>query len=145
MPGLSISFPAYNERENIGSAIEAAVRVASQLTDDFEVIVVDDGSADDTAGVVREYAERYPQVRLVQHEVNQGYGAAVFDGHQGMGFLYRQRFAVRDGRTGEPVGAQRRGRSGHRLPRTTTRSLYPQAQRIRLDMAHKRALWVRFS
>ena len=80
MPGLSISFPAYNERENIGAAIEDAVRVASRLTDDFEVIVVDDGSADDTAGVVREYAERYPQVQLVVHEVNQGYGAAVFDG-----------------------------------------------------------------
>lgn len=80
MPGLSISFPAYNEEENIGAAIEDAMRVASQLTDDFEVIVVDDGSADDTTGVVREYAERYPQVQLVVHEVNQGYGAAVFDG-----------------------------------------------------------------
>ena len=80
MPGLSISFPAYNEGENIGAAIEDAVRVASRLTDDFEVIVVDDGSADHTADVVRDYASRYPQVRLVVHEVNQGYGAAVFDG-----------------------------------------------------------------
>ncbi len=80
MSSLSISFPAYNEEANVGRAIEDALRVASRLTDDLEVIVVDDGSADRTAEVVREYAERYPQVRLVKHEVNQGYGAAVFDG-----------------------------------------------------------------
>jgi glycosyltransferase involved in cell wall biosynthesis len=80
MPSLSISFPAYNEESNIGAAIEHAVRVASSLVDDFEVIVVDDGSADHTADVVHEYATRHPQVRLVEHSVNQGYGAAVFDG-----------------------------------------------------------------
>jgi glycosyltransferase involved in cell wall biosynthesis len=80
MTSLSISFPAYNEADNIGVAIEDAVRVAREITDDFEVIVVDDGSADHTGDIVLEYAARYPQVRLVQHEVNQGYGAAVFDG-----------------------------------------------------------------
>jgi glycosyltransferase involved in cell wall biosynthesis len=80
MSSLSISFPAYNEAANIGAAIEDAVRVASGLTDDFEVIVVDDGSRDRTAEVVREYAARYPQVRLIEHAVNQGYGAAVYDG-----------------------------------------------------------------
>jgi glycosyltransferase involved in cell wall biosynthesis len=80
MTSLSISFPAYNEADNIGVAIEDAVRVAGEITDDFEVIVVDDGSADRTGDVVLEVAARHPQVRLVQHEVNQGYGAAVFDG-----------------------------------------------------------------
>jgi len=80
MPSLSISFPAWNEEANIGKAIQDAVRVASRLTDDYEVIVVDDGSTDRTADVVREMATQHPQVRLVQHKVNQGYGAAVYDG-----------------------------------------------------------------
>jgi len=80
VPSLSISFPAYNEEANIGRAIKDAIRVASRLTDDFEVIVVDDGSADRTADVVRESRTRNPQVRLVAHQVNQGYGAAVYDG-----------------------------------------------------------------
>ena len=80
MSSLSISFPAYNEEANIGRTIQEALRVASRLTDDFEVIIVDDGSADHTVDVVHEYAAQYPQVRLIGHEVNQGYGAAVFDG-----------------------------------------------------------------
>jgi glycosyltransferase involved in cell wall biosynthesis len=80
MTSLSISFPAYNEEANVGRAIEDAARVASEMTDDYELIFVDDGSADRTADVVLEYAVRYPQVRLIEHEVNQGYGAAVFDG-----------------------------------------------------------------
>jgi glycosyltransferase involved in cell wall biosynthesis len=80
MTSLSISFPAYNEKDNIGGAIEDALRVGTALTDDLEVIVCDDGSRDRTADVVREYAVRYAQVRLIEHKVNQGYGAAVFDG-----------------------------------------------------------------
>lgn len=80
MSSLSISFPAYNEEENIAAVIEDATRVAAQIGDDFEVIVVNDGSADRTADVVRDCAMGHPQVRLVEHPVNQGYGAAVFDG-----------------------------------------------------------------
>jgi glycosyltransferase involved in cell wall biosynthesis len=80
MSSLSISFPAYNEEANIGQAVRDALRVGSELADDLEVIVVDDGSKDGTADVVRELAVEHPEVRLVEHEVNQGYGAAVYDG-----------------------------------------------------------------
>jgi len=77
---ISVAIPAYNEAENIAGMIEDVAREVGALADDVEIIVVDDGSKDATAEVVRGLAVRYPQLRLVQHEANQGYGAAVFDG-----------------------------------------------------------------
>jgi glycosyltransferase involved in cell wall biosynthesis len=77
---MTVAMPAYNEAENIEAMIEDVIQVITPLTNDYEVIVVDDGSSDGTAQTVRALEQRYPQVRLVQHPVNQGYGAAVFSG-----------------------------------------------------------------
>jgi glycosyltransferase involved in cell wall biosynthesis len=57
-----------------------AVKTASELTSDFEVIVVDDGSADGTAAIADELARTYPQVRAVHHPINRDYGAALQTG-----------------------------------------------------------------
>lgn len=78
--GLTIAMPAYNEAENIESMLEDAVRAAESLSPDFEIVVVDDGSKDGTADAVRRSAASDPRIRLVEHERNQGYGAAVFSG-----------------------------------------------------------------
>jgi dolichol-phosphate mannosyltransferase len=80
MPSISLVMPAYNEADNIEPMVEEATPALEAVSDDYEIIVVDDGSADDTAGVTRRVMESYPHVRLVQHEVNQGFGAAVFTG-----------------------------------------------------------------
>lgn len=80
MKSISVTMPAYNEAENIADMVEDVIKVISELTYDYEVIVVDDGSTDGTAEVVKSIAKKYPQLRLIQHPVNQGYGAAVFDG-----------------------------------------------------------------
>lgn len=79
-PSLSIFFPAFNDAGTIASLVIRAVQVASKLTDDFEVIVVNDGSADVTASIVDELAENYPQVRAVHHPHNRGYGGALRTG-----------------------------------------------------------------
>jgi glycosyltransferase involved in cell wall biosynthesis len=78
--GLSIFFPAYNDSGTIASLVITALRTARKLTPDHEVIVVNDGSADGTADILEELAAIYPQVRIVTHERNRGYGGALRTG-----------------------------------------------------------------
>ena len=80
--GLSVFFPAYNDSGTIASMVIRAVKAASELTPDFEIIVVDDGSADSTAEIADELARTYPQVRAVHHPINRDYGAALRTGFQ---------------------------------------------------------------
>ncbi|HEV2369765.1 MAG TPA: FAD-dependent oxidoreductase, partial [Acidimicrobiales bacterium] len=77
---LSVVLPAYNEEGNIVEAVHRAGRVASRLCDDYEIIVVDDGSLDVTAKLVRSMAAQDTRVRLVAHERNRGYGEALRTG-----------------------------------------------------------------
>jgi glycosyltransferase involved in cell wall biosynthesis len=79
-PGLSVFFPAYNDSGTIASLVIAALQTARSLTPDFEVIVVNDGSADATAQIADELARTYPEVRVVHHEHNRGYGGALQSG-----------------------------------------------------------------
>jgi glycosyltransferase involved in cell wall biosynthesis len=78
----SVSFvlPAYNEEQNVGRAIEDTISVAARHCREFDVIVVDDGSTDRTAERVDLCRARHPQVRLVRHARNRGYGEALRSG-----------------------------------------------------------------
>lgn len=79
---LSIFFPAFNEAANIHETIVQATAVAQKLTHTYEIIVVDDGSSDDTAAITKKLAAKDPHIQLVQHKENRGYGAAVWSGIQ---------------------------------------------------------------
>jgi glycosyltransferase involved in cell wall biosynthesis len=78
--GVSMFFPAYNDGGTIASLVIQAVQTASRLTPDFEVIVVNDGSTDATRAVADELARAYPQVRVIHHPKNRGYGGALRTG-----------------------------------------------------------------
>ena len=78
--GLSVFFPAYNDSGTIASLVITSLRTAERLTPDFEVIIVNDGSADRTADIADELARTYPRVRVVHHEQNRGYGGALRSG-----------------------------------------------------------------
>jgi glycosyltransferase involved in cell wall biosynthesis len=79
-PGLSVFFPAYNDSGTIASMVIRAVQAASALTPDYEVIIVNDGSADATAQIADELARTYAHVRVVHHAKNCGYGGALQTG-----------------------------------------------------------------
>ena len=80
-PGVSVFFPAYNDGGTIASLVIEAVRAASALTPDYEVIVVNDGSTDDTAAILDEMQRVYPDhLRVVHHPSNRGYGGALRTG-----------------------------------------------------------------
>ena len=78
--GLSVFFPAYNDSGTIASMVIRAVQAASELTPDYEVIVVNDGSGDATPAIIDELARTYPRVRIVHHPTNRGYGGALQTG-----------------------------------------------------------------
>jgi glycosyltransferase involved in cell wall biosynthesis len=80
IPSLSIFFPAHNEVDNIAALTKKTVQVVSQYVQEFEIIIVNDGSTDGTREMADELVQQYPQVRAVHHEQNQGYGGAVKTG-----------------------------------------------------------------
>ncbi|MBA2793616.1 MAG: glycosyltransferase family 2 protein [Thermoleophilaceae bacterium] len=77
---VSVVLPAFNEEANIEQSIAEVTAVAERLFSDHEVIVVDDGSTDRTAALVREVAAGDSRVRLLGHGGNRGYGEALRSG-----------------------------------------------------------------
>ena len=77
---LSVFFPAYNDAATIPSMVISAFLTAQKVADDFEIIVVNDGSRDYTAEMLKEMQRLYPRVRVITHPQNRGYGAALRTG-----------------------------------------------------------------
>jgi glycosyltransferase involved in cell wall biosynthesis len=77
---LSLVFPAYNDAGTIASMVVSARRTARTIASDYEIVVVDDGSRDGTAQILDELEAIVPELRVVRHEENRGYGAALRTG-----------------------------------------------------------------
>lgn len=77
---ISIFFPCHNEEENVERITRQALEVAPGISDDYEIIIVNDGSQDKTYEIAKRLAGENPAVRIVHHEVNQGYGGALQSG-----------------------------------------------------------------
>src|SRR5947207_1386466 len=80
MAKYSIVIPAYNEASRLGSTLERILTYVTSQHWDAEVIVVNDGSRDRTADLVREYTQRYPFLRLIENPGNRGKGYSVRNG-----------------------------------------------------------------
>jgi glycosyltransferase involved in cell wall biosynthesis len=80
-PSLSVFFPAYNDAPSLPGLIARTFAVLRERVADYEVIVINDGSYDNTAAVLEELRAQYaPHLRVVTHEQNRGYGGALRSG-----------------------------------------------------------------
>jgi glycosyltransferase involved in cell wall biosynthesis len=77
---ISAFFPAYNDVGSIGKIIHTMAWLLPRLTDNYEIVVVDDGSRDGTGDLLRVLAREYPFLKVIHHGVNRGYGAALITG-----------------------------------------------------------------
>jgi len=76
----SLVIPAYNESSRIRPTLDKVLHYIAEQNWTAEVVIVDDGSGDDTPDIVREYARSHPLVRLVQNPGNRGKGYSVRNG-----------------------------------------------------------------
>ncbi len=80
---LTIAIPAYNEEENISESIRSADEEASKLTNNYEILVVDDGSTDKTPQILSKLREKYPKLRIINHIKNFGIEESLKDLYSG--------------------------------------------------------------
>ena len=79
---VSIFYPCYNDWGTMGSMVMLTVQTAERLGLDYDVTLVDDGSAEHTHALLDAIGDRFPEVRVQRHEENRGYGGALRSGFE---------------------------------------------------------------
>ncbi len=79
---VSAVLPAFNEAGNLEQSVSRVAQALTAHARSFEIIVVDDGSGDDTPAILERLKPRYRELRVVRHPVNRGYGAALRSGFE---------------------------------------------------------------
>jgi glycosyltransferase involved in cell wall biosynthesis len=87
-PSVSACVPAFNEAGNVGALIRDLNAVLESLCGDYEIIVVDDGSTDETVAVLGKLSKEVPSLRVIMHSKNLGYGRSLRDGFDAARFEY---------------------------------------------------------
>ena len=85
---ISAFFPCYNEENNLTDLVSGCNKVLKGICEDYEIIIVDDGSTDRTPEAVQELQKEYPKLQYVRHAKNHGYGGAVYTGFKKSRYEY---------------------------------------------------------
>src|SRR5580693_7447812 len=80
--GISIIMPSYNEELNIRSTMEKSLAAMRELGRDFEIVIINDHSQDETGRIADELAAVNPEIRVLHNELNLGAGASLVRGFQ---------------------------------------------------------------
>jgi len=80
LQSLSVFFPCFNEEENIPIFVGQVLEILPQFAKKFEIIIVNDGSKDNSLKIANKLAKIHPEIRVINHVKNQGYGAALKSG-----------------------------------------------------------------
>jgi len=88
LPELTIFFPFWNEEKNVKHVVENAIPIAKEIAVKWEILIIDDGSADKTFEVGQELSRKYENVKVITHSPNRGYGAALKEGFENAKYDY---------------------------------------------------------
>ncbi len=91
---ITLFFPVYKDERTVASVTEKSVEVLSQLTENWEILIIDDGSPDRSGEIADELAKANPKIRVIHHETNLGYGAAI---RRGLGEAHGEWIYFTDG------------------------------------------------
>lgn len=79
-PNLTIFFPVYNDERTVRTVTEKALKVCEEIANEYEIIIINDGSPDNSGLIADDLAKEYSKVKVIHHPKNLGYGAAVKSG-----------------------------------------------------------------
>lgn len=85
---LSIFFPFWNEEENVEKVVKDAIPIAERVAEKWEIIMVDDGSDDDTLAIMTRLAAKDKRLKIASHQPNRGYGASLTSGFSHAKYKY---------------------------------------------------------
>lgn len=88
LPELSIFFPFWNEEKNIEHVVTNAIPIAESIAKVWEIIIIDDGSTDQTLEIANKLAQRQENIKVISLKPNKGYGAALKAGFRNAQYNY---------------------------------------------------------
>ena len=85
---LSVFFPCYNEEQNVKQLVNDALQALNGLVRQYDILIINDGSSDNTGSIANALQQKHDTVRVIHHETNKGYGAALISGFRNARYEY---------------------------------------------------------